>query len=80
MNIDGAEDLIISVNSAKNLSTISNSTAALSMPGGILCVKAAMLLQVSYSMILSMLLTYLLLDGILSMLFIAECFLLGISR
>ncbi|KAJ9684606.1 hypothetical protein PVL29_016866 [Vitis rotundifolia] len=45
MQIDGAEDLIISVNSAKNLSTISNSTAALSLPGGILCVKAAMLLQ-----------------------------------
>lgn len=51
MQIDGAEDLIISVNSAKNLSTISNSTAALSLPGGILCVKAAMLLQVSCRMI-----------------------------
>ena len=51
MNIDGAEDLIISVTSAKNLSTVSNPTAALSLPGGILCVKAAMLLQVSCRMI-----------------------------
>ena len=47
MNNDGAEDVIITVNSGKNLSTIVNPTNGLPVPGGVLCVKASMLLQVS---------------------------------
>ncbi|CAN0916362.1 Homeobox-leucine zipper protein REVOLUTA [Linum grandiflorum] len=44
---DGAEDVIISVNSTKNLTSTSNNTAAnsFSFLGGILCAKASMLLQ-----------------------------------
>lgn len=44
VNCDGAEDVIIAVNSTKNLTTTSNPLALL---GGILCAKASMLLQVS---------------------------------
>ena len=45
MNSDGAEDVIVAVNSTKNLCTTSNT---LSLLGGILCAKASMLLQVNY--------------------------------
>ncbi|CAK9143247.1 unnamed protein product [Ilex paraguariensis] len=42
MNCDGAEDVIVAVNSTKNLGTTSNSPCLL---GGVLCAKASMLLQ-----------------------------------
>ncbi|OVA10133.1 Homeobox domain [Macleaya cordata] len=45
MNNDGAEDVIVTVTSGKNLSTITNPTNTLQLPGGVLCVKASMLLQ-----------------------------------
>ncbi|XP_040992555.1 homeobox-leucine zipper protein REVOLUTA-like [Juglans microcarpa x Juglans regia] len=45
MNCDGAEDVIIAVNSTKNLSTTSNPANSLTLVGGILCAKASMLLQ-----------------------------------
>ncbi|KAF8402750.1 hypothetical protein HHK36_010840 [Tetracentron sinense] len=45
MNCDAAEDVVIAVNSTKNLGTFANPVNALSFPGGILCVKASMLLQ-----------------------------------
>ncbi|KAL4296923.1 hypothetical protein GQ457_12G029650 [Hibiscus cannabinus] len=45
MNCDGSEDVIIAINSSKNLSSSSNPTNALSFVGGILCAKASMLLQ-----------------------------------
>jgi hypothetical protein len=47
MNCDGAEDVIIAVNSTKNLSTTSNPANSLAFVGGVLCAKASMLLQVS---------------------------------
>ena len=46
INCDGAEDVIIAVNSTKNLSSTSNPANSLSFLGGILCAKASMLLQV----------------------------------
>ncbi|RVW38841.1 Homeobox-leucine zipper protein REVOLUTA [Vitis vinifera] len=49
MNCDGAEDVIIAVNSTKNLNTTSNPANSLSLPGGVLCAKASMLLQVKCS-------------------------------
>ncbi|KAG8655252.1 homeobox-leucine zipper protein REVOLUTA isoform X2 [Manihot esculenta] len=45
MSCDGAEDVIIAVNSTKNLSSTSNTSNSLSFLGGILCAKASMLLQ-----------------------------------
>lgn len=42
LSCDGAEDVIVAINSTKSLSTASNS---LSLIGGILCAKASMLLQ-----------------------------------
>lgn len=45
LNCDGAEDVVVAINSAKNLSSGSN---ALTMLGGILCAKASMLLQVLF--------------------------------
>ncbi|KAJ9698113.1 hypothetical protein PVL29_007285 [Vitis rotundifolia] len=45
MNCDGAEDVIIAVNSTKNLNTTSNPANSLTLPGGVLCAKASMLLQ-----------------------------------
>lgn len=45
MHCDGAEDIIVAINSTKHLNNISNS---LSFLGGVLCAKASMLLQVSY--------------------------------
>jgi hypothetical protein len=47
LNCDGAEDVIIAVNSTKNLSSSSNPASSLTLLGGILCAKASMLLQVS---------------------------------
>ncbi|GMY10334.1 homeobox-leucine zipper protein REVOLUTA [Fagus crenata] len=45
VNCDGAEDVIIAVNSTKNLSATSNPANSLTFVGGILCAKASMLLQ-----------------------------------
>ncbi|GMG98800.1 hypothetical protein Nepgr_000640 [Nepenthes gracilis] len=45
LNCDGAEDVIITVNSTKNVTNASNLANSLSMVGGILCAKASMLLQ-----------------------------------
>ncbi|KAM7522349.1 hypothetical protein LguiA_012251 [Lonicera macranthoides] len=45
MNTDGAEDVIIAVNSSKNLGGASNPSNSLSLLGGVLCAKASMLLQ-----------------------------------
>uniref|UniRef100_A0A5B6YRS5 Putative homeobox-leucine zipper protein REVOLUTA n=1 Tax=Davidia involucrata TaxID=16924 RepID=A0A5B6YRS5_DAVIN len=45
MNCDGAEDVIVAVNSTKNLSATSNPSNSVSLLGGILCAKASMLLQ-----------------------------------
>ncbi|CAI9776455.1 unnamed protein product [Fraxinus pennsylvanica] len=42
LNYDGAEDVVVAINSSKNLST---STSTVSCLGGILCVKASMLLK-----------------------------------
>lgn len=48
MNSDGAEDVIIAVNTTKNLISANNPAHSLSFLGGILCAKASMLLQVSF--------------------------------
>ncbi|CAL1366751.1 unnamed protein product [Linum trigynum] len=45
MPCDGAEDVIISVNSTKNLTSTSNPANSFAFLGGILCAKASMLLQ-----------------------------------
>ncbi|XP_024985647.1 homeobox-leucine zipper protein REVOLUTA-like [Cynara cardunculus var. scolymus] len=45
MNCDGAEDVIIAVNSTKNLNNSMNPSNSLSFLGGILCAKASMLFQ-----------------------------------
>lgn len=45
MNCDGAEDVIVAVNSTKNLSTSTNPSSSMSLLGGVLCAKASMLLQ-----------------------------------
>lgn len=47
LNCDGAEDVIIAVNSTKNFSGTSNAASSHTLLGGILCAKASMLLQVS---------------------------------
>lgn len=44
MHCNGAEDIIVAVNSTKHLNSISDS---LSFLGGVLCAKASMLVQVS---------------------------------
>ncbi|KAK9168818.1 hypothetical protein Syun_000958 [Stephania yunnanensis] len=44
LNCDGAEDVIVAVNS-KSIGTSGNPAIALQLPGGVLCVKASMLLQ-----------------------------------
>ena len=49
LNVDGTEDVTIAVNSAKNLSTASNPANSLAFLGGVLCAKASMLLQVSFT-------------------------------
>ncbi|KAE9600600.1 putative transcription factor & lipid binding HD-SAD family [Lupinus albus] len=45
LNCDGAEDVIIAVNSTKNSIGTSNPASSLTSFGGILCAKASMLLQ-----------------------------------
>ncbi|KAI3957409.1 hypothetical protein MKW98_003130 [Papaver atlanticum] len=45
MSCDGAEDVIMSVNTTKNVGTINCPTNVLPVSGGTLCVKASMLLQ-----------------------------------
>ena len=52
MSCDGAEDVIVTFNSTKNLSSTSNAPNSLAFLGGILCAKASMLLQVSYEIAL----------------------------
>lgn len=53
MNGDGVEDVIVAVNSTKNLNNNSmNSSNSLSYLGGILCAKASMLFQVSIYIII----------------------------
>lgn len=47
LTCDGAEDVIISCNSAKNFMATLNAASSLPMVGGVLCAKASMLLQVS---------------------------------
>lgn len=47
LSCDGAEDVIITVNSSKSLGS---SSTSLSLLGGILCAKASMLLQVTVLM------------------------------
>ncbi|KAL0460194.1 UNVERIFIED_CONTAM: Homeobox-leucine zipper protein REVOLUTA [Sesamum latifolium] len=42
LNCDGAEDVVVAINSAKNLTASSNT---LSVLGGVLCAKASMLIQ-----------------------------------
>lgn len=44
LSCDGAEDVILAVNSTKSLNT---SSPSLSLLGGVLCAKASMLLQVN---------------------------------
>lgn len=48
MHCDGAEDVILAVNSTKNLSTSANHANSLTYLGGVLCAKASMLLQVCF--------------------------------
>lgn len=47
LGCDGAEDVIVAVNSTKNLGTHVSAANALPVPGSILCAKASMLLQVN---------------------------------
>lgn len=46
LNCDGAEDIILAVNSPKNLNASSSAHNPFAFLGGILCAKASMLLQV----------------------------------
>lgn len=50
INCDGAEDVILAVNSTKNLTT-TNPANSFAFLGGILCAKASMLLQVSHKLL-----------------------------
>ncbi|THG13442.1 hypothetical protein TEA_020979 [Camellia sinensis var. sinensis] len=45
LNCDGAEDVIVAINSTKNLVGTSSHSNSLALLGGILCAKASMLLQ-----------------------------------
>ncbi|KAG4188991.1 hypothetical protein ERO13_A08G198400v2 [Gossypium hirsutum] len=45
MNCDGAEDVIIAINSNKSLNSTPNPVNALPLLGGVLCAKASMLIQ-----------------------------------
>ncbi|MBA0764038.1 hypothetical protein Gotri_013414 [Gossypium trilobum] len=45
MNCDGAEDVIIAINSNKSLNSTPNAVNALPLLGGVLCAKASMLIQ-----------------------------------
>lgn len=47
LGCDGVEDVIVAVNSTKNLGTHVSPANALPVPGSILCAKASMLLQVN---------------------------------
>lgn len=49
MSCEGSEDVIVAVNSAKNLFSTSNLSNSHSLVGGVLCAKASMLLQVSHN-------------------------------
>ncbi|XP_068664718.1 homeobox-leucine zipper protein REVOLUTA-like isoform X2 [Aristolochia californica] len=42
---DGNEDVVVAINSSKNMDTNAGLTNSLPMPGGVLCAKASMLLQ-----------------------------------
>lgn len=50
LNCDSAEDVVIAVNSTKNLSATCIPASSLTFPGGVICAKASMLLQVSLKM------------------------------
>ena len=52
MSCDGAEDVIVTVNSTKNLSSTSNSPNSLAFLGETLYAKVSTLLQVSYEIAL----------------------------
>ena len=52
MSCDGAEDVIVTVNSTKNLSSTSNAPNSFAFLGETLCAKVSMLLQVSYEIAL----------------------------
>ncbi|KAK4255091.1 hypothetical protein QN277_008134 [Acacia crassicarpa] len=45
LNCDSAEDVVIAVNSTKNLSATCIPASSLTFPGGVICAKASMLLQ-----------------------------------
>ncbi|KAA0035345.1 homeobox-leucine zipper protein REVOLUTA isoform X2 [Cucumis melo var. makuwa] len=45
INCEGAEDVVLTVNSTKSFGTTSNPANSLTFPGGVLCAKASMLLQ-----------------------------------
>lgn len=53
MDGDGAEDVIVAINSTTNLGSSSRPSSSLSFLGGILCAKASMLLQVSHKCVIS---------------------------
>ena len=47
MGCDGVEDVVISTNSMKKTNSHANSVIAVSLPDGVICAKASMLLQVT---------------------------------
>ena len=48
MNYDGAEDVIVAINSTKNLCSALNPINFISSLGGILCAKASMRIQLGF--------------------------------
>jgi len=47
MGCDGVEDVVVATNSMKKTNSHANPVHAVSMPYGVICAKASMLLQVS---------------------------------
>lgn len=54
MGGDGVEDVVIACNSTKKIRNNSNAGIAFGAPGGIICAKASMLLQVRVIIISSL--------------------------
>lgn len=54
MGGDGVEDVVIACNSTKKIRSNSNAGIAFGAPGGIICAKASMLLQVRVIIISSL--------------------------
>ena len=52
MGCDGVEDVVIASNSMKKTNSHANSMNAVSLPDGVICAKASMLLQVSPELII----------------------------